>query len=252
MSSFYGASKRYRPYDYKSNLRRNITRFFLVIFLVFIFFQLVDHFLLQAYAIKNSTMFPSLSVNDRILSTPLLYGPRIPFSRSFIAGFTVPKRGDIVVCRPGYYTPPPVVITLLDKTLRFFTLQKISIITSFYYPDSVSYTVKRIVGLPGDTVKMSDYVMYIKPKGKNFFFHESELASDLYEIQFEPLPEDWTMELPFSSSFKELTLREDEYFVIGDNRNGSLDSRHWGVIRKSDILGKMILKYWPFREFSLF
>ncbi len=252
MASFPGISRRYRPYDNKSTLRRNIARFFLVIFLVFIVFQLVDHFFLQAYAIKNNTMLPSLSVNDRILSTPLVYGPRIPFSRSFIAGFTAPGRGDIVVCRPGYYTPPPVIITLLDKTVRFFTLQKISIVTRVYYPHAVSYTVKRIVGLPGDTVKMSDYVMYIKPKGKSYFFHESELASDLYEIQFEPLPEDWTKDLPFSGSVKELTLGEDEYFVIGDNRNGSLDSRHWGVIRKRDILGKMILKYWPFREFRLF
>lgn len=97
------------------------------------------------------------------------------------------------------------------------------------------YLIKRVVGLPGDTIKIKDNILYINDKE----YDEPYLAKDieysdfsLSEINYDKIP-------------------EDMYFVLGDNRPDSFDSRDIGLVKKEDIIGKISLRFWPLNEFKI-
>ncbi len=100
-------------------------------------------------------------------------------------------------------------------------------------PPSVSTTdefIKRIIGLPGETVMIKNGRVYINDK----MLHESYLADTLY-----------TSEGTFLSEGQEYNIPSGQYFVMGDNRPNSSDSRYWGPITKSEITGRAWVVYWP-------
>ena len=100
----------------------------------------------------------------------------------------------------------------------------------FKFPDDESQKfVKRVIGLPGDTVEMVDGLVYI---------NGSEI----------PLNDEFIREEPNTNlEFGPVTVPEDSYFVLGDNRNHSNDSRLWDntFVTKDEVLGKVVLSYWP-------
>nr|WP_294490991.1 signal peptidase I [uncultured Mediterraneibacter sp.] len=101
----------------------------------------------------------------------------------------------------------------------------------FRYPDDESQLfIKRVIGLPGETVEIHD---------GNIYINGSE----------EPLDDVETKE-PMTGSFGPYTVPENCYFVMGDNRNNSKDSRYWEhtFVTKDEILGKAFFKYWPINE----
>ena len=105
----------------------------------------------------------------------------------------------------------------------------------FRYPDDESQLfIKRVIGLPGETVEIRDGSIYIN-------------GSD------EPL-QDVNIKEPMEGSFGPYTVPEDCYFVMGDNRNNSKDSRYWEntFVTKDEILGKAFFKYWPLNEMKAF
>lgn len=105
----------------------------------------------------------------------------------------------------------------------------------FRYPDDESQLfIKRVIGLPGETVEIRDGSIYIN-------------GSD------EPL-QDVNIKEPMKGSFGPYTVPEDCYFVMGDNRNNSKDSRYWEntFVTKDEILGKAFFKYWPLNEMKAF
>ena len=99
------------------------------------------------------------------------------------------------------------------------------------------FLIKRIVGLPGDTVQIQNGRVTISnpqnPKG--FVLDEPYLASG--EV---------------TDGNEKLTLGQDQYFVMGDNRRFSYDSRKWGTLTKSDIVGKVWIRLWPFPSATVF
>ena len=104
----------------------------------------------------------------------------------------------------------------------------------FRYPDDESQLfIKRIIGLPGETVEIRDGKIYLN-------------GSD------EPLEDVQTKET-MVGSFGPYTVPENSYFVMGDNRNDSKDSRYWTntFVTKDEILGKAIFRYWPISEFKI-
>ena len=124
---------------------------------------------------------------------------------------------------------------IVDKiSYRFRDPERFDIIVfPFQYKEN-TYYIKRIIGLPGETVQILD--------------------GDIY-INGEVLEEDYGKETMVVSgrAVNEIQLGEDEYFVLGDNRNRSEDSRfeEVGNIKRSDIIGRAFIRIWPFSRFGL-
>ena len=126
---------------------------------------------------------------------------------------------------PTYESREVVILNKLQYKL--FKIKRFDII-SFEY-DSTKYLIKRVIGLPGDTVEDKDNVLYVNGE----------------EIEEEYLTESIKTENFSLASLGYEKIPEDMYLVLGDNREDSLDSREIGLISKKDILGKVSLKIWP-------
>jgi len=96
----------------------------------------------------------------------------------------------------------------------------------FWFPKDPSKSyIKRVIGVPGDTVEVRDGTVYI---------NHAPLAEAYVSEEFRD-----------HSSMPAETVRAEEYFVLGDHRNSSNDSRAWGMVPRSDIYGKAVFVYWP-------
>lgn len=108
----------------------------------------------------------------------------------------------------------------------------------FKYPQNESQLfIKRIIGLPGEKVEIKDNI--IKITGTN------GKTIDLKEEAYLPSP-------IITSGNMDISLGDSQYFVLGDNRQASYDSRRFGVVNKSEIIGKVFLRAWPFASLGLF
>ncbi|WP_373128945.1 signal peptidase I [Dielma fastidiosa] len=106
--------------------------------------------------------------------------------------------------------------------------------------NSKDHWVKRVIGLPGETISCMDDVVYINGEPIEEPFLDTEYANTQRKnLGF------------FTSDFDEVTLGEDEYFVMGDNRTNSTDSRYVGPFTRDNITCKDVLIYYPFSNFKL-
>lgn len=127
---------------------------------------------------------------------------------------------------------------VVNKLSQFTDFNRFDIIV-FNAPDADARYVKRVIGLPGDTVRMKDDVLYVNGKAyKESYLNKSEGYGAL------PYTGDFTLE--------ELTgykkVPKGSVFVLGDNRTISKDSRYFGMLPKENIIGKAVLRIWPFTE----
>jgi signal peptidase I len=96
---------------------------------------------------------------------------------------------------------------------------------------------------------MDGYLAWVKAKGSTEFVLESTLTARPYAPAV-GTSESEGHELPFAGSLPETVLGPGEYFVLGDNRPDSSDSRSWGTVRMERIIGPAVLRYFPFRRFG--
>jgi len=127
---------------------------------------------------------------------------------------------------------------LADKiTPRFGTLKR-SEVVNIQLEGEKSFFIKRIVGLPGETVKIENHNVYVDGK---YFDESSYLASTVQ-----------TDSGRFIDEGETITLGNDELFLMGDNRPESKDSRDFGPVALDDVTGKVILRVWPLSEFGAY
>lgn len=125
---------------------------------------------------------------------------------------------------------------IVDKiTYRFQDPQRFDIIVfPFKYKEN-TYYIKRIIGMPGETVSIGE---------EGNIYINGEILEEGYgkEVILDP-----------GNAYEPVTLKEDEYFVLGDNRNNSSDSRSAsvGLIHRKDIVGRAWLRIWPFSDFGI-
>ncbi len=188
-------------------------------------------------------MAPALDRGDRLMVSPLLYGPRIRAFGWILPGFTEPRRGDLAAIRPGFMHEASALLRLANPVVRFTTVERARLDDGADWRSAVQ--VKRVIGLPGDTVRMERFVAFVRPGDEDRFISEFELAVRPYETSTQGLPDGWSGEDPFGDAMDEVVLGPDEYFVAVDNRALSIDSRHWGPVGEQAIHGRVIFRYWP-------
>lgn len=109
----------------------------------------------------------------------------------------------------------------------------------FRYPNRPSqFFIKRIIGLPGDTVRVNDGRVVIQ----NQQYQQGALLDETQYLESDVR----------TGGNVTVTLGEDEYFVLGDNRPSSSDSRSWGTLPRYDIVGRVWVRAWPFEKFGVF
>jgi signal peptidase I len=180
--------------------------------------------LAQAFVIPTGSMQDTLLVGDHLLVDKLAYAPAGPVSK-YLLPYQDPKHGDIIV---------------------------------FRYPPEISQTlVKRLIGMPGDHLKISNGVVYRNGVRLNEPYVYHKYAYDPALDNFptpccRPVKEDLALELQRKMLQQnviggELVIPSGQYFAMGDNRDNSSDSRFWGFVLRENLVGKPFLIYWSYR-----
>jgi len=216
-----------------------------LVVLTLILYLIISSMFLATFQVESGSMLPFLEPKDRIFVSPLTYGARFLFFSARLPAVREPARGDVVVIRSPMYTKPNLPLSILEPFLRFFSFQRGSAVRDVSGRRIPAYMIKRIVAIPGDTIKMSGFKVYIEPEGSNTYREEQELIPQTYMTIITGLPEGWAKEFPFSGELPPVTLEENQYFLLGDNRQESSDSRSWGPLPRDQLLGKVIYRYWP-------
>ncbi len=130
---------------------------------------------------------------------------------------------------PGLHLDVPVVNLHFEKSWCLWTPRRGDVIVFHYPPDPSKDFIKRVIGLPGETVEVRNGGVYING-----------------ELMSEPFGPN-----PGSYSAPPVTLAPEQIYVMGDNRNSSSDSHVWGPVPMSDVVGRAVLRYWPPSKWSV-
>jgi signal peptidase I len=194
-------------------------------------FLFIRTFFIEAFRIPSGSMIPTLLVGDWLFVNKLVYGPHIPFTTTSLPGYSEPKRGEVVV----FQSPPQI-----DQP-----------------EDPTPTLVKRLVGVPGDTLFMRKAVLYVngvaQPQGaaaaanpqgdpgevSSLFDWQKRIglkASRFGAAPAQPTHDDWG---PF-------VVPPRHYFMLGDNRYNSKDGRYWGFVPRGNIRGRPLFVYYSY------
>jgi signal peptidase I len=189
-------------------------------------------FVIEPFRIPSGSMYPTLLVGDHLFVNKFVYGVKIPFTRIRLPGLRQPERGDVIV------------FTVAKQGSRTYPADK--------RPDlPTEEFVKRIVGIPGDRIEVRRGVVSVNGEevdtraldetfagdpGRRFAVHEVRVDEHSYRIL-----DDLDITLPDPRPF---TVEEGRYFVLGDNRDHSKDSRVWGSVDLAEIKGPAFVLYW--------
>lgn len=141
--------------------------------------------------------------------------------------------------RPTLATGDRILVQRVSKLYRDFSRGEVVVLTP--PGDNDIHYVKRIVGLPGDIIKINDCEVFITKQGEKFSLDETYLA-----------PAVCTSGGTVIREGRALRLGDNEYMVLGDNRENSADSRFFGVVTRDRILGAVIFRFWPPKEVGFF
>jgi len=181
------------------------------LFPVFLVVLVIRGFIVEPFKIPSGSMLPTLEVGDFILVNKFSYGIRSPIGYSKLIDLGAPKRGDVIV---------------------------------FRYPEdpSIDY-IKRVIGLPGDRITYKGHKLYVNgeyiktdlvsdyEKDRNFFYLVENLPTISHHILINKGG-------TFIPEVEDLSVPADKYFVMGDNRDNSRDSRYWGFVPDSYLKGR--------------
>jgi signal peptidase I len=185
-------------------------------------FFVIRTFFVEAFKIPSGSMERTLLVGDFLLVDKLAYGAEVPFTHKRLPGLQRPKRGDVIV---------------------------------FEWPeDPTKNFVKRLVGVSGDTLEMREGRLILNGR------MQSEIYVSHTEPDVDPSPEDFRWQRnylvntasatvgyhPSRNNWGPLVVPEENYFVLGDNRDNSLDSRYWGFVPDSLLKGRPFVIYYSY------
>lgn len=179
-------------------------------------------FLIEPFQIPSQSMVPTLQVGDFILVSKWTYGIRLPVIRTKIIDVSSPERGDVMV---------------------------------FFPPHEDRYFIKRVVGLPGDTIHVLNGVLFVNGE-KMTQQADPEIAASPRSVVMtenllgvEHLMQKRTSPTRLSQNYSSV-VPMGHYFMMGDNRDNSSDSRVWGPVPEERIVGKAFARWMFWNEFT--
>ena len=201
---------------------------------------------LQSFEIDSSAMQPTLVKGDQVLSFPLPVGALTLFGK--LPPLSDVKRGELIIVAPDPLPTESFWFRAWDGLVRLFTFQLISPFSSRYGKDFASPGVYRVIGIPGDTLRLRESIYEIRPRGASGFTREFGLTASSYSIKAAAAPS--PMERALLSP-AEYSLGANEFFVACDDRSAFLGSPLWGPIDSGRILGRVVAIFWPLRHMKL-
>ena len=160
---------------------------------------------IQSYSMSSGSMEPTLLAGDYVITNSSKYGIINPLTKQPIIFRGKPQRGDVVV----------------------FT----------YPPDPSKSYLKRVVGLPGDRLQIVDKRLYLNGQLSEFPVPRDNLEAS------GPVYRDWQITSTPRDNFGPVQVPDDAYFVMGDNRDNSYDSRFWGFVPRANLRGQALYIY---------
>lgn len=181
--------------------------FFPVLFVVLV----LRSFVVEPFQIPSSSMVPTLEVGDFILVSKYTYGLRLPVTNTKVVSGNEPSRGDVMV---------------------------------FFKPNDNRYFIKRVVGLPGEEVHIVNNIVYIDgERMPQTVMPDLDAGNPRFQMAEEQLGEQphlirrGVVASRFGLNYRTV-VPEGHYFMVGDNRDNSSDSRDWGHVPEENIVGK--------------
>ncbi len=201
-------------------------------------FLLVRAFLVEAFRIPSPSMVPTLLVGDWLFVNKLRFGPHVPFTQFSLPGYADPNRGDVVVFESPYQADEAAIGNDPQPTL-----------------------VKRMVGLGGDTLYMREGLLYVNGIAQRQGYAAVVDPAEITEArknESDPLF-DWQRKVqlarsrfgaapaqPTHDSWGPLVVPASHYFMMGDNRYNSKDSRYWGFVPRANVRGRPLFVYYSY------
>jgi len=236
---------KWRKYSYtaQKQQRHRVLRAAAWVLSIFLVYSFVSIFFVYTVVVGNETMRPGLRPGDRLLVSSIGLGSPTPFFGNDSRAATL-RRGSVVVVVPSRASekrkPSQAV---LNGFVRFFTAQRIDL-----GDENDRMLIKRVAALPGDAVSMIDFVLRVQPAGDSYALTEFELSAKPYDLTIPQPPEGWDSSVPLSGSMDAMILKEDECFLVADDRGNTNDSRTWGPTKLRSVVGKAVFRYWPPRR----
>jgi signal peptidase I len=232
---------KWRKYSYaaQKDQRHRLSGIFVWFLAFFLLYILLINFLFSTRVLKNETMQPGLHAGDRFIFSSFMIYHLLP-DAVWLSRSPPFRRGNIVLVDTEPKENRSMAAKALDTGLRFFTAQRISLSGREEH-----YFVKRVIGLPGDEISMTNFVLRVRPAGGNYGLTEFELSDRPYDVTIPQVPALWDNSLPFSGNMEAIILGDDECFVLSDDRSNTNDSRTWGPIPVDLVVGKALFRYWP-------
>lgn len=192
-------------------------------------FLVIRTFFLEAYRIPSGSMIPAMLVGDWLFVNKLRFGPHVPFTGSRLPGYAEPRRGDIAV-----FVSPPQMDQPYDLTPTL---------------------VKRAMAVGGDTIHMRGGVLYLNGLAQRQGYGTApadafDSVDPLFDWQkplgltasrFGPAPPQ-----PTHDNWGPLVVPDGHFFMMGDNRYNSKDSRYWGFVPRDNFRGKPMFVYYSY------
>ncbi len=193
-------------------------------------------FLAQNYLIPSGSMQNTLLVGDHLVVDQITLAP--PASWMPLVRYREPRRGDIVVFRKPVYQPG-IDATDADGTPQYTPL------------------VKRLIGVPGDHIHLRNGIVIVNGVAQPVGFAQpttpdnfNEFLDDFPAVSPAEVPgstESWTVNFSNYVHDGDLVVPPGMYFMMGDNRHNSLDSRFWGFVPRANIIGRPLFNYWSLK-----
>jgi signal peptidase I len=194
------------------------------LFVAFVLFLAIRAMGVEAFKIPTSSMEHTLLVGDFLLVNKAVYGARIPGTPWTLPAIDEPERGDVVVFNPPH--------------------------------DPEKNYVKRVVGVPGDTLEMRNKVLYVngQPMSEPYAQYIDRQGDAVHQamtwqrgfLVASPTRLEARRYHPSRDTWGPIHVPEGRYFVLGDNRDNSEDSRYWGFVKRDAIRGRPWIVYYSF------